>query len=207
MKTHSDQKIQQIKDLRRKGMGINEIVSVSGVPKTTVWHHIHKINLTDYQKATLRAKQGGSNKRRLESIKIAEKKAISILNGASRERVQMIAMLYWAEGHKKSGCHFTNTDGRMIAFYLKILREDVGVPETQISVTIRIFTGMSEKESLDYWSSITQISSKNIRVRMNDGGNSGRTKYGMCLVTVLKGHSFLKLMHALIGQISKDMLD
>ncbi len=206
IRIHSDNKIEEIKRLRRNGFGINHIVSLSAVPKTTVWHHVHDVRLSNTQKAVLRSNQGGSRKRKLDNIKKAEERASLLLNNRGREFIAMIAMLYWAEGHKKGRCEFTNTDGRMIAFYLKILRYKLDISEQQIKVAIRIFTGMKEKECLNYWSSVVNIPARNIKVRMNDGGSSGRTKYGMCRITIIKGHGMLKLMHALIDKVSKDVL-
>lgn len=207
MKRYDIQVIDKMKQLRREGFSIEQIISTMSLPKTTVWYHIHKIKLSDSQKAVLRSNQGGSRKRKMENIKQADKKSTLLLNSKDREFFIMISMLYWAEGHKKGRCQFTNTDGRMIALYLKVLRHKLHIPEQQIGVGIRIFTGMKEKECLSYWSSVSGIPPKKISVRMNDGGSSGRTKYGMCRVTVLKGQDMLKLMHAFISKISRDVLD
>jgi hypothetical protein len=95
----------------------------------------------------------------------------------------------------------------MISVYLKILRDSLKVPEDRIEITIRIFTGMSKSGCLSYWSAVTGVHKKNIRVRFNDGGSSGKTTYGICRVTVMRGHMILKLMHALIGKISGSVLN
>jgi len=112
-------------------------------------------------------------------------------------------MLYWGEGHKKRACEFTNSDGSMIKFYLNILRKVFEVPEELIKPTIRIFTGMDRLESLAYWSSITGIPEEYFTVRFNDGGTRGKTKYGMCRLTVRKSSQLLKVIHALIDYIKQ----
>lgn len=206
MRVYSRQKINKMRRLRRSGFGINQIVASMSVPKTSVWHHIHDITLSGSQKAILRSNQGGSRMRKVENIRYAEEVAATLLKSKDREFIAMVAMLYWAEGHKSDRCEFTNTDGRMIAFYLKILRKRFKIKNQQIKITLRIFTGMKDVECLKYWSSIANVPSEDIKVRMNDGGSSGRTRYGVCRVTIVKSQSTLKLMHALINQISQSVL-
>jgi len=207
MKIHSDEKINKLKEMRKSGCSIHQIMAELNLPKTTVWHHVQGIHLTKSQKIYIRSRQGGSKIRKEKAIIEADNFAIELLNSEYREKLVIISMLYWAEGHKKSNCEFTNTDGKMISVYLKIIRSVLKIPPEKIKITIRIFTGMNKNECLSYWSSITNVSEKLIKVRFNDGGSSGRTTYGMCRVTVLKGHSSLKLMHALINKISQDVLE
>ncbi|MEI7513157.1 MAG: hypothetical protein WCJ74_00865 [bacterium] len=207
MKIHSEKIIRKIKELRRQGFSIQQIMFLMSLPKTTVWNYIQDVSLTEEQKAILRTNQGGSTKRRENAIEEAENLASDLLKSKKRESVIIISMLYWAEGHKKNTCSFTNTDMLMISVYLKILRDSLKIPKDRIEITIRIFTGMNRVSCLSYWSSVTGVPKENIRVRFNDGGSSGKTTYGICRVTVIKGHMILKLMHALVGKISKNVLD
>jgi hypothetical protein len=207
MKIHSEKIIGKIKELRGQGFSIQQIMFLMSLPKTTVWNYIQDVPLNKEQKAILRTNQGGSTKRRENAIEEAENLASELLKSKDRENIIIISMLYWAEGHKKNTCGFTNTDKLMISVYLKILRDSLKIPNDRIEITIRIFTGMSRSNCLSYWSSITGVSKKNIRVRFNDGGSSGKTSYGICRVTIMKGHMILKLMHALVGKISKNVLN
>lgn len=117
-----------------------------------------------------------------------------------KEYAIALAMLYWAEGHKKE-CEFTNTDGRMIQFFSAHLRELFGLTSENIRVTARIFSGMKEMECVQYWSKITGVSKHRIVVYRNDGGSSGRTRYGICRLTIKKGSYILKVIHALVSQL------
>ena len=206
MRVHTPQKIEQIKILRKKGLSIQQIMKELVLPKTTVWYHIREIHLSVEQRKQLRSKQGGSKARRLLHEKRAEQYAKDLLKSSHREFVQLVAMLYWAEGHKRRRCEFTNSDGKMIAVFLAIIRNILNIKEENIQPTLRIFTGMNEKVVLDYWSHLTKISKRRFIVRLNDGGNAGRTKYGMCRVTIKKGHTTLKLIHSLINLISDEIL-
>lgn len=205
MKIHSTKKILELKRLREQGYSINELVQKLAIPKTTVWHHIHAIPLTKDQLLTIKAKQGGSHNRKLKSLETAKITAQQLLLGPQRELIIALAMLYWAEGSKKV-CEFINSDGNMIKLYLHVLRTSLKIPEEKIQPTLRIFSGMDENICLDYWSTVTNMSKDRFRVRLNDGSTSrGKTPYGMCRITVRKGHSSLKLIHSLIEQFYKEI--
>lgn len=205
MRVHDVRKIEVLKKLRKSGHSINELVRLLSIPKTTVWHHVHDIKLAPEQRKRIHAKQGGSASRKARNIETAHAHAQNLLGGLSRELVVAAAMLYWAEG-SKGVCEFINSDGKMLQMYLKTLREILKVPEEQIKPTMRIFTGMDEKASLDYWSRVTSIPKNKFLVRLNDGGTRSRTQYGLCRITVLRGQYFLKLFNALIEGVFSDII-
>ncbi|KPJ55923.1 hypothetical protein AMJ49_06085 [Parcubacteria bacterium DG_74_2] len=205
MRVHSIEKIEKLKKLRKKGLSINEIVRELSVPKTTVWHHIQDVQVSAKYVPILRAKRGGSAKRKEKNLKEAQKCAQKLLQGPNRDILIMIAMLYWGEGTKKV-CEFINSDGKIIKSYLTGLRKVFNIPEKSIKPTIRIYAGMNKKECLNYWSCVTKIPKHKFTIRFNDGGTKGRTKYGMCRITVKKGGNFLKLIKSLIDQIFKELI-
>ncbi|MBI4692309.1 MAG: hypothetical protein HY773_02630 [Candidatus Terrybacteria bacterium] len=203
MRVHSVEKIKEMKELRRHGYSINELVEKLSIPKTTIWHHVHSIHILPKYLPLLKAKRGGSALRKQNNLKKAKEYAEELLSGPNRELAISIAMLYWAEGSKKA-CEFINSDGTMIRFYLKILRNIFKIPNENIKPTMRIFTGMNKKQCWNYWSQITGIPKKEFIIRFNDGGLKGKTKYGMCRITVRKGSNMLKLMYALIERILEE---
>ncbi|MBU3964434.1 hypothetical protein KJ562_01745 [Patescibacteria group bacterium] len=206
MRIHSIEKIKELKRLRRKGLSINELVTQLSIPKTTVWHHIHDIDVPAKYIPTLRAKRGGSKERKQRNIEKAQKRAQELLRSPNRDLSIVIAMLYWAEGSKK-GCEFINSDGKMIKSYLTVLRNVFNVQEEFIEPTMRIFSGMDRRECLNYWSFITEIPKHRFIIRFNDGGSKGRTKYGMCRITVKKGGDILKLIQSLKDQVYEEIMN
>lgn len=200
MRVHKIEKIEKLKALRQKGYSINELARELGIPKTTVWHHIQKIEVLPEYKKLLKSKRGGSKK--LKESRLVEAKKISdkLLIGKNRELVVIFAMLYWAEGTKKA-FQFINSDGRMINLYLYILRNVIGITDNQITPIMRIYTGMDKNLCLEYWSRVTRFSKSKFIIRINDGGASGRAKYGMCRIEVKKSGNLLKLVLSLINQI------
>jgi len=205
MRVHSAEKIKELKRLRRKGHSIIELVEELSIPKTTIWHHIRDVKVPPKYVAILRARQGGSAERKQRNLERARKRAQELLQGPSRDLSIVIAMLYWAEGSKK-GCQFINSDGRMIKSYLTILRNVFDIPEEFIKPTMRIYSGMDRKECLNYWSRITKIPKHKFTIRFNDGGTSGRTKYGMCRIILKKGGNTSKLIQSLIEQVSEEII-
>jgi len=205
MRIHSIEKIKELKRLRKKGYSINEIVIKLSIPKTTVWYHVHNIRISPKYASILRSKRGGSTKRTEKNWGRAREYAKKLLRGPNREFLIAIAMLYWGEGSKKV-CEFINSDGTMIKLYLGILRKILNISEKSIKPTLRIFTGMDRVGCLNYWSRITKIPKHQFIIRLNDGGTRGRTKYGMCRITIRKGSNILKLMHSLIDKISEEII-
>lgn len=205
MRIHTIEKIEKIKELRKNGASINEIVSALSIPKTTVWHHCHEIKILPRYLSIWISKRGGSAKRKQKNWESAQIVAQQLLNGPQRESAIMLAMLYWSEGNKKA-CEFINSDGKMINLYLNLLMELLGISTAgeMIKPTMRIFSGMNRQECLSYWSRITKIPKNKFVIRFNDGGTRGKTKYGMCRITVKKGAKTLKIIQSLIGQIYEE---
>jgi len=205
MRIHSPEKINELKKLRKRGYSINELVALLTVPKTTVWHHVHNVSILPRYALSLRAKRGGGALRKQKNWQAAQGAAQVLLRGPYRELAIAIAMLYWGEGSKKT-CEFINSDGKMIKIYLHFLRNALKIPKENIKPTMRIFSGMNRKKCLDYWSQISAIPKHRFLVRFNDGGTRGRTRYGMCRITVKKGSHTLKLMHSLIERGSGELM-
>ena len=198
MRIHADKKLLLLKKLRKQGYSINELVKKLVIPKTTVWYHVHNIQLLPEQIAAIKTRQGGSKSRKDKNMEIAKKLAQQLLQSRHRELAIVLAMLYWGEGSKKV-CEFINSDGNMIKLYIHILRNVLSIPDDKIQPTMRIFSGMNENECLNYWSEATSIPKHQFRVRWNDGSTSrGKTPYGMCRITIRKGQNSLKLIHSII---------
>ncbi len=196
MRKHSHEKIRRLVALRKEGYSIDQLMQAVKLPKTTVWHHIHNIKISEDLKKIIRSRQGGSKDRREKNLRIALQKAEAVLKSPKRELALVTAMLYWAEG-SKGDCEFINSDGRMIKLYLYVVRNVFNVPEEFLLPTMRIFGRMSSRSCLNYWSEITAIPKERFVVRVNDGGTRCRTEFGMCRITILKGQSTLKLLSAI----------
>ncbi len=205
MKKHSEIKISKIKELRKIGFSINEIVDALGVPKTTVWHHLKNVVVSSAVQKILKSKRGGSAVRSKKQWVESEIRAKEILLSKHRTLAIAAAMLYWGEGGKKV-CDITNTDARLMQLYLKFLYDVLGIIPSNIKFVVRVFTGMDANFCIKYWAENLNLHQSEFQLRYNDGGISGKAKYGICRITLKKGGRILKLMHSLIRLSFSDIM-
>ena len=194
---------------RKLGLGIDELAKKYSLPRTTVWHYVHDIILSENLRRKLRSRQGGTHKRTKEHWLKAENEAkqlLSVVDVKSSWPVLLTA-LYWSEGTKKGGFVFTNTDPEMIKIFLDLLRNKLNVKDPDFDIMIRTCIPMNPADCKKYWSEITQIHEKSLKINHNDAQNKSKTKFGMCRITVRKGGYILKLMHCLIRALVAKMLD
>lgn len=205
MRVHSREKIEKLKDARKKGMSILDLVKEFSMPKTTIWHHIHDIKLNKSQIRLIKSGQGGSKKRSESQWRDAKMEAERLLKSAEKNFYILFASLYWAEGNKK-GFIFTNTDGKMIKLFILILKKYFHIQQGDIKITIRVFSNLNEKRCVRYWSEILDFPKKEMRVYMNDGGTKGKAEYGICRITVKNGGCLNKLITSLIYAIYNEVV-
>ena|SRR3989344_1508366 len=207
MRIHSDQTINRLKLFRQRGYSILELMSEFSLPKTTIWHHVHKIKLSPKTILKLRSAGGRtSNARKQRALEKATKEALVIIDSDLRYQVSLLAMLYWAEGDNKNNFSFVNTNADMIKLVIYILGECLGVKKDQLLITVRYFTGMNRSGCLEHWSRITGVPKNKIRMYYNDGGSRGRTEFGMCRIGVKKSSYLFKLIRALINKVISNNL-
>ncbi len=176
------------------------------LPKTTIWHHIHKIKLSPVQINKLKSNQGGSRIKKEIALQKADEDSLLLLSSNHRYLVSLLAMLYWAEGDNKNAFSFVNTNADMIKILIRILNICFNVKKEHLMITIRYFTGMNRAKCLKHWSGVTQVPKNQIKMYYNDGGNRGRTEFGMCRISVRKGSYLFKTVRALIKNISKEII-
>ena len=206
MKRHSNQTIERLKFLRKRGYSIEHLMKELSLPKTTIWHHIHKIKLTDKQIKVLKSNQGGSRIKKELDLKKADEESIIILSSKHKYLVSLLAMLYWAEGDNKNAFSFVNTNANMIKIFIQILETCFGIKKERLIVTVRYFTGMNRYECLNYWAEITKVPKNQIKMYYNDGGTRGRSAFGMCRISVRKGGYLFKVVRSLIRNITKELI-
>lgn len=67
--------------------------------------------------------------------------------------------LYWAEGSKGKGAiRLANLDHRMLAVFLRFLREVCQVDEQRLFLYVRVYQEFSLKAAKEYWSDFLNIS-------------------------------------------------
>lgn len=165
----STHKIDAIK-LRRSGLSIKEISEKLNVSKGSISIWCRDIVLSKKQKDSLYLKMVkaghkgriiGANKnkqKRVDEISnqnLKAKKIISNLN--KKERLILLASLYWAEGVKNGGSFtITNSDPVMIKIISQILIKDLGVLKKDLMprLSINIIHKKRIDAVLKFWSDL-----------------------------------------------------
>ncbi len=166
----SVQKIEAIK-LRKEGWSIKEIAEKLKVSKGSVSVWCENILLSKKQKETLYLKMvkaghkgrligASKNKqKKFDEISKYDLKAKKLLSSklSKREKLILLASLYWAEGSKNKGSfNFTNSDPLMIKMVCKILVEDLNVSKSDLMprLSINIIHKDRIKIVLKFWSDL-----------------------------------------------------
>ena len=207
MHVHSHQTIDNIKLLRKQGYSIQELMRKFSLPKTTVWHHIHKIKLPPEIVSKLRSAGGRtSTARKQQALEKAGKEASKLINSEQKYPISLLAMLYWAEGNNKKDFSFVNTNPDMIKLVIHILDKCLDIKKDQLLITVRYFTGMDRISCLKHWSRVTGVPKNYIRMYYNDGYHRGRTEFGMCRIGVRKSSYLFKLVRSLINGVINEII-
>lgn len=196
---------QELIELRMEGRSIPEISKQTGVAKTTVQRYIKGIAVPKRLLSSLREKQGGS-KDRAKALRInASERASALLDTVSeRDCLMLLVGLYWGEGTKRD-FGIINSDPRLIQVFLYCLRSVLHLPNTRLSMAIRLHEGISVKAAKSFWKRITNLPyDQDRKVEIVPGKKKGKLKYGMCRIRVRSGIRDRILLQSLISQIGKE---
>ena len=92
----------------------------------------------------------------IERLLIEGRQAIGEMS--SRDLLIAGAALYAGEGDKRDGAvGFTNSDPRMIALFLRWLRECFEIDESRLRVSLYLHEGLDLVEATHFWSCLTGI--------------------------------------------------
>ncbi|MEK7501633.1 MAG: hypothetical protein AAB629_01785 [Patescibacteria group bacterium] len=158
-------------ELRKIGKTYSEIMQEVPVVKSTISLWLKEIGLSVPQKQRITEKRRVAQRRGADAkrnIRIAKQtdlmtKAYHEIGPLSKRELWLMGIaLYWAEGAKEkeerpgSRASFSNSDPRMIAIFIKWLKECAKVPDEDISADLYIHESHKEKvkEIFAKWGSI-----------------------------------------------------
>jgi len=197
--------INKIQVLRSKGYSLPEIKKITSISYGSIFRYIRGIAINPEFKTLWQGKRGGSIKRKL----IAEKKALEKANQiglslSEKEKILILAALYWGEGSKQD-FGLSNSDPELIRVFIDGLINVFHIPLERIRVSVRIYEDLDRDTCLAFWSSITHKSSKEMQTDILHGRKTGKLPYGMCRVRLLKGGNELKYLKAVYKIIGNQM--
>ncbi|MFH1200851.1 MAG: helix-turn-helix domain-containing protein [bacterium] len=153
--------------MRRKGMSYSQIKGKLGVSKSTLSGWLYNMPLSkkrirelqadnpiriERYRNTMRAKK----ETRLKEV--YRKISKDIGNFSKRDLFLAGLFLYWGEGTKaqNSSVVLTNTNPSMLKFFIKWL-ELFNIKRTDLKIKLHLYSDMSIKKSLDFWSKELRI--------------------------------------------------
>lgn len=195
--------VEKIKILRSRGMSIQEISVTVGKSKSIVSRYIQGVLILPKYLEILKKKQGGSKERsRQEWVKIGAESKKIITDLTPREKLLILASLYWGEGTKRE-LNIINSDSAMMRVVVKCLKE-LGIPSSEFRATLRVYGDVNQKDAITYWSKSIDLPLQCfINVNVLSGKKDGRLKYGMCRIRVVKGGRYFKLIMSIIERIKE----
>ena len=161
--------------LRKSGKSYNDIVKALGLKsKGTLSLWFKDLKLTDRSKRLLEKNNIVAHKRGLFNANRNRKNRILAENSEARKagisKIGMISLkelmligtaLYWAEGMKSErtapSLSFSNSDPRLIAVYLRFVREVLRIPDERIRAGVHIYPSIDRGDAVRYWSSIMNL--------------------------------------------------
>ncbi|MGB7340773.1 MAG: hypothetical protein WBC91_17880, partial [Phototrophicaceae bacterium] len=114
-------------------------------------------------------------------------------------------MLYWGEGAKgRNNLQFTNTDPHMLRLFMRFLRQEFNVSDSNIY--LRIMHHTKDKQEINriesYWLDWLNLSSDcTVKMQVKEGTKSRKTRYqnGICAI----GVSSTEIQHHIFGAIQE----
>jgi len=192
---------EEARQLRRQGMSVRDITKITGASKASVSVWVRDIELTPEQKAALKAKQSKweyqSKGGQVNRAKGREKRlAYQAAGRAQAKEIRPLhlagCMLYWAEGAKhRNMLHFINSDPNMMLLFVRFLRDELMVADTEIVIYIHCHSEDStEIERVKrYWLSLLNLPEAALRQVLHKKGSVIRNhilENGVCTIRVYR---------------------
>lgn len=211
--------------LRKQGYSYNEISHRLDIAKSTLSAWLHGMALSSHARERLAQRVNKNTLRTLvrrnkqqthlalQRMRVIRAESLREIKTISKQELKCIGIaLYWAEGYKRlqkrngrevtyHPVSLTNSDPKLIAAFLRFLREICHVPDNKIRIEIRIYQHQNEKNLLKFWKNVTQLPSQNFGKTYYGVSKSSANKrpfnqlpYGTALIRVNDTALFHKIM-------------
>ena len=118
-------------------------------------------------------------------------------------------MLYWAEGSKgRNSLVLTNSDGEMLRFFARFLRESLAVRSEDITVRLNVYlgNGLSLTQVEAYWLELLDLEWDSLRKHAinhfptSTSGLKRTLPYGVCTIRVKRSTHLLQHIYGAIQE-------
>jgi hypothetical protein len=208
--------------LRREGEPLKRIAALLEVSVSTVHGWTRDIRLTPEQRErNLRGPRGPQNPlhiaRRTEALRRIHRGRRREYQEEGRRRAREMdplhlagCMLYWGEGAKaRNHVKFTNSDVAMLQFFMRFLRESLGVKPDECRIRLNVYTnnGLPLKEIERHWLRALELPTSCLRGHSlnhyptsSSGKKRRKLPYGVCTLTVAKSTHLVQHIYGAIQE-------
>jgi hypothetical protein len=196
------------------GWPVKEIANLLDISPATASVWVRDIKITAEQRARNLARAGRSRGDNWRAVNRARRAAHQ---REGRERVRRSdplhlagCMLYWAEGAKaRNTLGLANSDLNLIKFFVRFLKESLGVTDDEISVRLNVYlgNGRSLREIEDYWlknlglpRSCLRKHSINHFPTSSSGKKKDRLPFGVCTIRALRSTRLVQHIYGAIQE-------
>jgi hypothetical protein len=231
MRSHTHLKEKAI-ELRKAGKSYSEILKALNLPSKgtlSIWFRNIQLDAEEQKRLAknmklavdrgLKSFNESRSKRILEENLKAKLKGQNLIKGLSKRELLLIgATLYWGEGTKAENVGslkvitFTNSDPKMIAVFVKFVREIWKVKEERIRAGVHIYPTIDPDQAREYWSGITKLPPERFYV-VNQVSRASQNKrpfnllpYGTAVIKIHSRHLFHEVKGMIEG-ISKELIN
>lgn len=159
-------------ELRRQGKSYSQIKSELIVSKSSLslWLRDHPLplerirELRDWNAERIENCRNTKQRHREERLKLVYDSANKTLLPLTKKELFLTGLfLYWGEGGKtqRFGISLSNTNPKVIKFYIKWLVACLGVSREKMKVRLHLYKDMSVNDEIAFWSSELGMSRKN----------------------------------------------
>ncbi len=185
--------------LRANGMSVRDIAETLNVARSSVSVWVRDIVLTDAQIEALKANQkhygnqakgAKANRDKFMKIRMSYQQAGRLKAREMRPLHLAGCMLYWAEGAKaRNRVYFANSDSNMHLMFIRFLREEMGIQNSEIVIYIHCHTSdpVEIKALEQYWTDLLGLDESNLRKTYTKKGSEIQRsilEHGVCGVGV-----------------------
>ncbi len=212
--------------LRMLGKSYNEIAKDLDVGKSLLSYWLKDLELSPEAKTILDGKSNYAKEKfqdynrqkhqrvQKENQEIKKKFTKKVGKISNREMLLLGAALYWAEGYKRHGgkhpsphISFSNSDPKMIKFFLQFVRKILKINEEKLKPLIQIYPSTDKNEAVIFWSEVTGIAKNNfsITVAVSRASQNKRPKnllpHGTLNVRIHSRQKFFEIMGLIDGLV------
>ncbi len=221
--SHSKEKVEEVKVLRRNGESLISISLITGIAKSTASAWCRNVDLPDEIKLKMHDRWESGFKKGIEVMRIKRenqqearvKEAIEVVENLKIKKNKPLfkliaALLFWCEGGKRQleELRLTNSDPALVKAFLFCLRNGFGIDESKLRICMHLHEYHDELKQKTFWSNMTKVPMNQFHKSYlkEHSGIRKRTNYQGCITLHYFEAALARKIDALYHTLAKIMV-